>query len=233
LQSVATQQGNTLEENAALFAQASVAMADAGVVAWHTKFSEEFWRPVTAIQNGDSDGNDLTVGDPEWTALGAPDGGDDIIGFTPQFPTYISGHATFGGALFGALQQFYGTDDIAFEVASEELEILIDNPELQAAYGLDLDDATRSFDSFSEAMAENGRSRVYLGIHFDFDDTVGQEVGVAVAESVSQQFNVVGQDNDSGNRNPNGPSQRPMDNNGPNRSMSPENVDRVLGSDIF
>lgn len=200
LETIAIQQGNSLEENAALFAQASVAMAEAGIVAWQTKFSEEFWRPVTAIHDGDLDGNDLTEGDADWTALGAPDGGDDIIGFTPQFPTYISGHATFGGALFGALQEFYGTDDISFELSSQELEILMEDPELQAAYGLSLDDSTRSFDSFSEAMAENGRSRVYLGIHFDFDDLVGQEVGQAVASTVASNFVVAESENDEGDR---------------------------------
>ncbi|QDU61322.1 PAP2 superfamily protein [Planctomycetes bacterium Pan216] len=188
LETIAVQEGNTLEENATLYAQASVAMADAAIVAWHTKFTEEFWRPVTAIRAGDADGNDLTDGDDDWTPLGAPDDGDDIVGFTPQFPTYISGHATFGGALFGTLQEFYGTDDISFELSSEELEILLDDPELQADYGLYLDDATRSFDSFSEAMAENGRSRVYLGIHFDFDDLVGQEVGQAIAADVADDF---------------------------------------------
>ncbi len=194
LETIAIQEGNTLLENAALYAQASVAMADAAIVAWHTKFDEEFWRPVTAIHSGDADGNELTEGDSEWVALGAPDGGDDIIGFTPQFPTYISGHATFGGALFASLQEFYGTDDIAFELSSNELEILMENPELQEAYGLDLDDSVRSFDSFSQAMAENGRSRVYLGIHFDFDDLVGQEVGSAVASAVASEFVVATND---------------------------------------
>nr|WP_044302450.1 dockerin type I domain-containing protein [Rhodopirellula sallentina] len=195
---VAEQQGNSMEENAALFAQASVAMADAAIVAWDTKFSEEFWRPVTAIHAGDDDGNDLTEGDADWVALGAPNG-EDLTGFTPQFPTYISGHATFGGALFASLQEFYGTDDIAFDLVSEELEILLEDPELQEAYGLDLDDAVRSFDSFSEAMAENGRSRVYLGIHFDFDDTVGQEVGSAIAASVAADFAVASTDDSTGN----------------------------------
>ncbi len=188
LGTIAQQQGNTLEENAALYAQASVAMADAAIVAWSTKFGEEFWRPVTAIQSGDSDGNPLTEGNADWTALGAPDGDGDIVGFTPQFPTYISGHATFGGALFGTLQEFYGTDDIAFELTSNELELLLEDPDLQAKYGLELEDAIRSFDSFSEAMAENGRSRVYLGIHFDFDDLDGQEVGQSVATTVASKF---------------------------------------------
>ncbi|MEM9828548.1 MAG: dockerin type I domain-containing protein [Planctomycetota bacterium] len=193
LETIATDQGNTPEQNAALFAQASVAMADAGVAAWHTKFSEQFWRPVTAIHQGDNDGNPLTQGDANWTALGAPDGTDALVGFTPQFPTYISGHATFGGALFAAIREFYGTDDIAFELSSKELEVLLDDPDLQQAYGLDLQDSTRSFESLSQAMAENGRSRVYLGIHFDFDDVVGQEVGQAIAETVSTHFVVAGE----------------------------------------
>ena len=243
LETIAIQEENTFAENAALYAQASVAMADAGVVAWQTKFSEQFWRPVTAIQAGDTDGNPLTEADADWTALGAPDGGDDIIGFTPQFPTYVSGHATFGGALFGAIREFYGTDEIAFELTSRELEIIMENPELEAAYGLDLDDAVRSFDSLSEAMAENGRSRVYLGIHFDFDDLVGQEVGQAVATSVSSEF-VVPQLDDGGGR-PGGPDRGPDQNPDrrdplpqPNRPDRPEDqiarrdaLDQLLGSD--
>ena len=196
LATISQNEGNTFEENAALFASASVAMADAAVVAWTTKFGEDFWRPITAIRQGDTDGNPLTEADPDWTSLGAPrdieefSGDGDIVGFTPQFPTYISGHATFGGALFGAIREFYGTDEIAFDVTSRELEVLLDNPELEAAYGLDLDDATRSFETLTEAMAENGRSRVYLGIHFDFDDTVAQEVGQSIAGAVADQFPV-------------------------------------------
>ncbi len=188
LRTISVQEGNTTEENAALFAQASVAMADAAIVAWDTKFEYEFWRPGTAIVDGDLDGNVLTQGVSDWVALGAPDGGDDEVGLTPQFPTYISGHATFGGALFGTLQEFYGTDDIAFELTSVELELLLDDPELQEAYGLDLEDAERTFASLSEAMAENGRSRVYLGIHFDFDDLIGQDVGQNVASAISSQL---------------------------------------------
>lgn len=185
LENVAIQQGNTLKQNASLFAKASVAMADAGIVAWNSKFDEEFWRPGTAIEQGDFDGNPLTIGDSGWVALGAPDGGNDQVGFTPPFPTYISGHATFGGALFGLLEDFYGTDNIGFNLTSQELLAVMNDPALEASYGLNLTDATRSFNSFSEAMIENGRSRVYLGIHFDFDDLVAQEVGQNVASAVS------------------------------------------------
>ncbi|EMI15516.1 phosphoesterase PA-phosphatase related protein [Rhodopirellula maiorica SM1] len=232
---IAEQQGNTMEENAALFAQASVAMADAAIVAWDTKFSEEFWRPVTAIQAGDDDGNALTEGDADWLALGAPNG-EDLTGFTPQFPTYISGHATFGGALFTTLQEFYGTDDIAFELTSEELELLMENPELQEAYGLELDDATRSFDSFSEAMAENGRSRVYLGIHFNFDDTVGQEVGSAIAASVASDFSVAATDDTTDNDNDKQQDRnngQPQDNQNRDKNNRIASVDAALADEGF
>lgn len=166
LQVVASQEGNTPEENASLFAKATVAMADAGVAAWNSKFQYDFWRPVTGIRDADLDGNPDTVADPNWTPLGAPDD-DGGVGFTPPFPTYLSGHATFGGALFGVLAEHYGTDDIAFSLESEEVPGVL-----------------REFDSFSEAMAENGRSRVYLGIHWNFDDTEGQALGRDIAEYI-------------------------------------------------
>lgn len=168
LDTIAVQEGNTVKENAELFAKATVAIADAGITAWNSKFEYDFWRPVTGIREADTDGNPDTIADPNWTPLGAP--GGDGTDFTPPFPTYLSGHATFGGALFGVLQEFYGTDDIAFTLESEELD--------GAA-------AIRDFDSFSEAMAENGRSRVYLGIHWNFDDTVAQVTGTEIAQYIA------------------------------------------------
>lgn len=167
LDTIAVQEGNDVKENAELFAKATVAIADAGITAWNSKFEYDFWRPVTGIREADTDGNPDTIADPNWTPLGAPGGnGTD---FTPPFPTYLSGHATFGGALFGALQEFYGTDNMAFTLESEELT--------GAA-------ATRDFTTFSEAMAENGRSRVYLGIHWNFDDTVAQVTGQDIAQYI-------------------------------------------------
>ncbi|MEO6807691.1 MAG: dockerin type I domain-containing protein, partial [Isosphaeraceae bacterium] len=74
VQSVALQQGNTLEQNARLFALANISMADAGIVAWQTKFTNNTWRPITAIRLADLDGNPATVADPTWTPLGAPGG---------------------------------------------------------------------------------------------------------------------------------------------------------------
>ncbi len=173
LRTIAQNQGNTDKQNAELFAKATVAMADAGIVAWDSKFEYDLWRPVTGIREADTDGNPLTDADPDWVPLGAPGGagpnGTTIDPFTPPFPTYLSGHATFGGALFQVLADYYGTDAISFSLTSEELP-----------------GVTRNFTSFSQAMAENGRSRVYLGIHWNFDDTLGQLAGSQVAMSIMQ-----------------------------------------------
>lgn len=168
---VSAQEGNDLSENAALYAMAATAVADAGIAAWDAKFEYDFWRPISGIRMADQDGNPDTIADSEWEPLGAPGGihpdGSTINDFTPPFPTYISGHASFGGALFHALETFYGTDDIAFSLQSEEVP-----------------GVTRSFNSFSEAMVENGRSRVFLGIHWDFDDYMARDIGSMVADEV-------------------------------------------------
>src|SRR5207248_1648152 len=97
-----------------------LANADAGITAWETKFQDNFWRPVWGIRRADEDGNADTVADPTWTPLGAP--GDGVVAnFTPPFPAYISGHATFGAATFRVLENFYGTDKIHFTLNSDEM----------------------------------------------------------------------------------------------------------------
>jgi len=79
-----------------------------------------------------------------------------IPNFTPPFPAYVSGHATFGAALCEVLKDFYRTDKIKFTLTSDELP-----------------GVTRTFTSFTQAAGENGRSRIYLGIHWQFDNTEG------------------------------------------------------------
>ncbi|CAA9379654.1 MAG: hypothetical protein AVDCRST_MAG64-530 [uncultured Phycisphaerae bacterium] len=169
LRAVAGQEGNTPLENARLFAMANTAMADAGIVAWECKYLDHFWRPVTGVQQGDTDGNLDTVGDPTWEPLGAPS--RDGPSFTPSFPAYVSGHSTFGAALFGTLRNFYGTDDVSFELESDELPGVV-----------------RTYDSFSAAEDENGDSRIYLGVHWRFDDTYGRQVGQSVADDVAARW---------------------------------------------
>jgi hypothetical protein len=176
---ICRQQGNTEVQNARLFLLVNVAMADAGIACWGDKYFYNFWRPVTAIREGNLDGNPLTTADPAWTPLGAPADNRNGVNFTPPFPSYPSGHADFGGALFTILKDFYGTDNFHFTIISDEFNtITVDqngNPRPLTP---------RSFDSFSQAMVENGMSRIYLGIHFSFDMNAGIKQGTEIGDYV-------------------------------------------------
>ena len=94
-------------EIACLFALINVAIADAGISAWESQYTYQFWRPVTGIRAGDTDGNPSTFRDPNWHPLGAQATNTHGPNFTPPFPAYPSGHATFGGALFEILRKFW------------------------------------------------------------------------------------------------------------------------------
>ena len=153
-------------QNARMFGLVNVAMGDAGIAAWTAKYTYNLWRPITAIRLADTDGNPATVADPTWTPLGAP-GAPGTPSFTPPFPAYVSGHATFGSALFTVLAEFYGTDNVHFTIGSDELP-----------------GVTRSYSSFSQASMENGWSRIYLGLHYWFDETNGFALGASIAKDV-------------------------------------------------
>ena len=183
---LANQKDNTEAENARMFALLNIAMADAGMTAWEAKYDEDFWRPVLGIRGGGNDGNPDTRGDANWRPLGAPASnstGPGDTDFTPPFPAYTSGHATFGAAVFKTLQRFYGRDDIRFTFVSDEFN------------GVTRDDdgtvrprIARTFNSLSQAAEENGQSRIYLGIHWAFDKTEGIRTGNQVANYVFNNF---------------------------------------------
>jgi hypothetical protein len=162
-QVLSNQQGLNLSQNARLFAMINVAMADAAIAGWETKYRYDYWRPVTGIHQGDSDGNDATTGDVNWQPLATVLGGP----VTPPFPAYISGHATFGAAAAEIMRNFFGTDDIAFTCITDE------DPTM-----------TRSFTSLSQAAYENAISRVYLGVHWRFDSIEGLSEGTQVGQWV-------------------------------------------------
>ncbi len=92
-------QGLTTLQNAQLFARLSVAQADAIISVFNTKYYHDFWRPVTAIQLADTDGNPATDADPAWQPLL----------FTPPFPSYTSAHAENAGAAAAILNSVFGT----------------------------------------------------------------------------------------------------------------------------
>jgi len=164
-------------ELARLLALINVAMADAGIAIWESKYHYEFWRPVTGIR--EPDGNPRTTKDPTYSPLGAPASNLTGPNFTPPFPAYPSGHAGFGGALFQILRDFYGTDGIPFTFVSDEF-----NGETVDNQGNVRPLVPRSFSSLSEAEEENGQSRIYLGIHWAFDKTEGIAQGRRVADYV-------------------------------------------------
>jgi membrane-associated phospholipid phosphatase len=163
---IALERNNTFAQNARMFALVNVAMADAGIVAWDAKYIYNLWRPVTAIQNANQDGNPATKADPTWMPLGTSSNGNGP-NFTPAFPSYVSGHATFGGALFQSLADFYGTNNVQFSLTSDELP-----------------GVTRTYTSFSQAAQENAMSRIYLGIHYIFDATEGIATGDSIGNYV-------------------------------------------------
>ncbi len=161
--------------------------ADTGMSVWESKYHHDFWRPVTAIRESDpgtgptgaGDGNDATVGDPNFMPLGAP--ASNLVGpnFTPPFPAYPSGHAGFGGAIFETIRRFYGTDHIGFTFVSDEFNgVTKDHKGNVRPY------MPRSFSTLSQAEEENGQSRIYLGIHWHFDKTRGIAQGERVADYV-------------------------------------------------
>jgi hypothetical protein len=154
---VSRAKGLSLSDNARLFAMLNMSLADAGRVCWVIKFHTDFWRPITAIRLlADRNAPNVPV-DPNWEPL-LP---------TPAFPSYTSGHSTFSGAAATALAKFFGSDDVRFESTSEGLP-----------------GVRRSYPGFWAAANEAGRSRIYGGIHYEFDNADGLFMGRAVAENV-------------------------------------------------
>ncbi len=159
-QGVAADQGLSVVSEARLFALLNIATADALISCWDAKYTFNLWRPVTAIRAADADGNDGTDADTSWTPLLT----------TPNFPSYTSAHSTVSAAAAGVLTTLFGAD-YQFTVGSESLA-----------------GVTRSFTSFNAAAAEAGRSRIYGGIHYTFDNINGLAAGAEVAHYVVGGF---------------------------------------------
>ena len=153
---VASSRNLSLVETAHLFGMLNVAIADAGIACWDSKFRYVFWRPVTAIQQSGPDGTPAGA-DPTWTPF---------LGATPAHPEYPSGHSTLSGAASHLLAAVFG-DDTSFTIDSETLPGTI-----------------KSFSSFSDALADIHNARVWAGIHFRTACRLGSDLGVKVADWV-------------------------------------------------
>lgn len=169
-QVVANDQGLSLLEKARLYALVSLGMADAAIAAWDAKYATDIdlWRPITGIQLGETDGNPATVGDPDWVPLAD----DPLVPiYTPPFPAWVSGHATFGAVHAAIMRNFFHTDEITFTITSD-----------------DTPGVFRTYSNFTDAAKENGRSRIFLGVHWQWDADDGYIIGTNVGDFVSANF---------------------------------------------
>jgi hypothetical protein len=167
---VATHARTDMWASARLFGLLNMAMADGYVATFDTKYSYNFWRPVTAIQAADTDGNPATIADPTWTPLRT----------TPPIPEYDSGHSVEGAVAAEVMRDFFGTDRMSFSTCS----LTLDTGQTCA----DPTPTLRSFRRFSEAEAENGESRILVGYHFRRAVEMGLVHGRAIADQAVSEF---------------------------------------------
>ncbi len=157
LRSIAETNITSLGDSARLFALANLATADALISCWDSKYHYSFWRPVTAIQEGDSDGNRKTIGDPAWQPLVN----------TPNYPDYTSGANVVSGAMTAILRQFFRTDALSFSVTTDAPNVV---------------QRTRTYTRLSDAADEVVEARMLRGIHFRFADEMARRQGQEVAQ---------------------------------------------------
>ena len=163
LRAIAAAHITNLGDSARLFALANLATADAVISCWETKYHFNFWRPITAIQLGDTDGNPNTVADPTW---------EPLIN-TPNYPDYSSGANNVTAAMVTTLQHFFDTDEFAFTITS--------NAPLAVQ-------KSRDYARFSDAADQVVNARILLGIHFRSADEEARQQGTRVAHWTFQKF---------------------------------------------
>jgi hypothetical protein len=156
-------------EQARLFGLLNIALADGYISSFAQKYAQKFWRPITAIRLGGTDGNNRTTADPGWTPLLT----------TPPVPDHDSAHAVEGGAASMVLRKVFGTDRFSFAQCSVTVTV--------GKCG-DPNPVVHRFTRFSQAAAENSVSRIYVGFHFRWAAEQGQRHGEAIGRYVSNQM---------------------------------------------
>ncbi len=147
--------GNTIEQDARMFALLDTTLADSAIALYDAKYTYHRWRPITAITATDQ-GNPSTVSDPAWLPFAN----------TANDPGYPGAHAAFSQAAASVLQDFFGTDGFSFALSNSTVGV------------------TRTFTSFTAASAEAFASRIFAGQHFRYDEDAGQTLGARVADFV-------------------------------------------------
>jgi hypothetical protein len=155
---------------ARLFALLNMAGGDASINAWNDKYHFDFWRPWNAITTNLDDGNPATVTDPTWTAL-----------ITAPYPEYVSGHLSQDGAEVTVLRQFFGDTPGNFQITSFSTFLPPGSP------------TVRTFDTFSQPLAEIVEARIWAGLHYRTADVAAQNLGENVADyGIANYFQAVG-----------------------------------------
>jgi hypothetical protein len=166
LRGIASAHVTNVGDSARLFALASMAAADAQMTIYESKYHFNFWRPITAIREGDNDGNRDTVGDPDWVPFLGLTG-------TPPYPEYSSGANCLASSILTTVELILGTGDVSFAIASS-VAGLTTNP--------------RQYVRLSDALDDIVDVRIYQGIHFRSADEQGRRQGARVAHWAYEQF---------------------------------------------
>jgi hypothetical protein len=155
LRAIADQHLSDVGDTARLFALTAMAAADSQISVYEAKYRYSYWRPITAIQQGNQDGNPWTVGDGAWTPLVQ----------TPPYPEYSSGANCLVASITTVLQQFFATDRFEFRVWTTNASVTV-NP--------------RTYQRFSDVQRELVEARILQGIHFRTADEVGRRQGAHI-----------------------------------------------------
>ena len=159
---LSTAKGLSVGENARLFALVAMATADAMIAVFDAKYHYEFWRPVTAIRNGDEDNNPDTERDATWEPLGT----------TPMHPEYQCAHCIVAGAAGSVMQSIFGTGTLP--------EFSLTTP---TAPGV-----THRWTRLQDYVDEPSNARVWSGIHYRFSTEVGADMGRKIGEYTVQNY---------------------------------------------
>lgn len=143
---------------------------DAFIACMNAKYHYNFWRPVTAIQEGDTDGNPDTIGDPAWLPLAT----------TPNHPEYPAAHGCVTGAVTSIIARYFGSSDIALHVTSSYA--------VPPLLGGGTVTATRSYSSTTELLKEVQAARIYGGMHFRHSVLQGTRLGQKVAHQLVKKY---------------------------------------------
>ena len=165
MREIAVANGLTTPEQAMLFARTTISAADALIGCWDNKEHWLQWRPQTAIRLADQDGNPDTVADPTWTAQFQ----------NPGYPDNPSGFNCFTAGFFYAARQYFGTDQMSFQVTSAGTAPL---PQ----------PVTRSYTRFTGIMKDAIDGRILIGYHYRSADEQGAWLGKKVAQWVDKHY---------------------------------------------